>query len=326
MVFAVIVPASAYAASGTITVNLEGTPVDVSFDSQGVEILSVETIDDAFGASLILEVKVTGSPGILEIILERNFIDAKYQGDDDLFFVLVDGEDLNFEETETTSDSRTLRITLPEGTEEVEIIGTEFGATLILEVKVTGSPGILEIILERNFIDAKFLGEDDPFFVIVDGDDLNFEETETTSESRTLRITLPEGSEEIEIIGTEFGEPDMMEEEKEETMEEEKEETMEEEKEETMEEEKEETMEEEEERTQCGPGTVLKEGVCVLDQKCGPGTILQNGACVVSSTTSTGEVSISRDFIVGGGVALVISFILMLVLGAVARAGRKKSD
>ncbi len=227
MIFALIAPASAYAVTGTITVNLEGTPVDVSFDSEGVEILSVETIDDAFGASLILEVKVTGSPGILEIILERNFIDAKYQGDDDLFFVLVDGEDLNFKETETTSESRTLRITLPEGTEEVEIIGTE------------------------------------------------------------------------------FGEPDMMEEE-------------------TMEEEKEETMEEEEERTQCGPGTVQKEGVCVLEQKCGTGTILQNGVCVVSPSASTGDVSISTDFIVGGGVALVISFILMLVLGAVARASRNK--
>ena len=228
MVFALIAPASAYAVPGTITINLEGTPVDVSFDSEGVEILSVETIDDAFGASLILEVKVTGSPGILEIILERNFIDAKYQGDDDLFFVLVDGEDLNFQETETTSESRTLRITLPEGTEEVEIIGTE------------------------------------------------------------------------------FGEPDMMEEE-------------------TMEEEEEETMEEEEERTQCGPGTVLKEGVCVLEQKCGPGTILQDGVCVVSPSASTGKVSISRDLIVGAGAALVISFILMLVLGAVARAGRNKS-
>ncbi len=235
MIFALIAPASAYAVAGTITVNLEGTPVDVSFDSEGVEILSVETIDDAFGASLILE------------------------------------------------------------------------------VKVTGSPGILESILERNFIDAKFLGEDDPFFVLVDGEDLNFKETETTSESRTLRITLPEGTEEVEIIGTEFGEPDMMEEE-----------TMEEEKEETMEEEKEETMEEEKERTQCGPGTVQKEGVCVLEQKCGTGTILQNGVCVVSPSASTGDVSISRDFIVGGGVALVISFILMLVLGAVARASRNK--
>jgi hypothetical protein len=236
IVFAVIAPASAYAAAGTITVNLEGTPVDVVFDSEGVEILSVETIDDAFGASLILEVRVTTSPGILEIILERNFIDAKFQGEDDLFFVLVDGEDLNFEETETTSESRTLQITLPEGTEEVEIIGTE------------------------------------------------------------------------------FGEPDMMEEE-----------TVEEVEEETVEEVEEETVEEVEERTQCGPGTTLKGGVCVLDQRCGPGTILQNGACVVSPSASTGEVSISKDFIVGGGVALVISFILMLVLGAVARASRNKS-
>jgi len=253
VVFALIAPASAYAVSGTITVNLDGTPVDVSFDAEGVEITG--SLLDLDFISLILEVQVTGSTGILEITLDRNFLDAIYQGSDDQFIILVDGDDLNFEETETTSESRTLRISLPEGTEEVEIIGSEFG-----------EPGMME------------------------------EETEETEEEET-----------------------------EETEEEETEETEEEETEETEEEETEET-EEEEVRTECGPGTVLKGGVCVLDQKCGPGTILQDGACVVLPSASTGDVSISRDFIVGAGAALVISFILMLVLGAVARAGRKRSD
>jgi hypothetical protein len=26
-------------------------------------------------------------------------------------------------------------------------------------------------------------------------------------------------------------------------------------------------------KTQCGPGTIPKDGVCVLDERCGPGTI-----------------------------------------------------
>ena len=39
--------------------------------------------------------------------------------------------------------------------------------------------------------------------------------------------------------------------------------------------------------TSCGAGTVLKNGVCVLE-KCGPGTILKNGVCVPDSTKSTG--------------------------------------
>ena len=53
------------------------------------------------------------------------------------------------------------------------------------------------------------------------------------------------------------------------------EETMEEEvmEEEVMEEVMEETMEEEpvDNEVQCGPGTIPKEGVCVLDERCGPG-------------------------------------------------------
>ena len=32
-------------------------------------------------------------------------------------------------------------------------------------------------------------------------------------------------------------------------------------------------------KTQCGPGTILRASVCVLDDRCGPGTILQDGVC-----------------------------------------------
>jgi len=249
MVFAILLPASVYAVPGILTVNLDGTSIDVSYDGKGVEVLSVQP---------------------------------------DLDFI-----------------------------------------SLILEVEVTGSPGILEITFDRNFFDSIYQGSDDEFIVIADGDEPNFEETETTSESRTLRIELPEGTDEVEIIGTVFGEPETM---QEETMEEEtmEEETMEEETmaEETMEEETiEETMEEtmEEPKTQCGPGTILKNGVCVLEKKCGPGTIFQDGACVASASTLSISPSISRDFIVGGGTALGISFVLMLILGLISRAGRQKS-
>ncbi len=90
----------------------------------------------------------------------------------------------------------------------------------------------------------------------------------------------------------------------------------------------EETMEEEmmeEPKTQCGPGTILEDGVCVLEEKCGPGTILQDGACVASTSTLSISPSISRDFIVGGAAALGISFVLMLILGLISKAGRQKS-
>ena len=51
--------------------------------------------------------------------------------------------------------------------------------------------------------------KDDSFFVIVDGEEVDFTETMTTSTERTLTIDFPAGSEEIEIFGTfvvpEFG-------------------------------------------------------------------------------------------------------------------------
>jgi len=248
MVFAILLPASVYAVPGILTVDLDGTSVDVSYDAEGLQVLTAQVLEEGEGfASLILGVDVTGSPGILEITFDRAFFDAKLgDGNDEEFFIIADGfEELSFEETKTMSD-------------------------------------------------------------------------------RTLRIELAPGTEELEIFGTTFGEPETMEEETmQETMEEEMmEETIEEEtiEEETMEEE---TMEEP--KTQCGPGTILKNGVCVLEEKCGPGTIFQDGACVATASTSSISPSISRDFIVGGGAALGISFVLMLILGLISRAGRQKS-
>ena len=68
--------------------------------------------------------------------------------------------------------------------------------------------GTLAIILPREVIDAKLGEEDDKFFVIVDGEEVSFDETKSGNE-RTLTINYPAGAEELEIIGTsvvpEFG-------------------------------------------------------------------------------------------------------------------------
>ncbi len=185
--------------------------------------------------------------------------------------------------------------------EGIEIINADADldfASLILEVEVSGSPGILEIAFARNFFDATLADDDDEFIILGDGfDELDYEETNTTLESRTLRIEIPNGTEEVEIIGTAFGEPEPPAP----------------------------TTEPTTPKTQCGPGTVLKDGACVLDEKCGPGTILQDGVCVASPSSFTGPVSISKDFAVGGGIALGIAFILMLIFGLIAMGSRQKS-
>jgi len=196
--------------------------------------------------------------------------------------------------------------------------------SLILTVDVSDSAGTLDITFDRSFFDSIFKGADDDFIILADGDEANFTETETTTQSRTLSIELPVGTEEVEIIGSIFSNPAA---ETEETMEETvEEETME----ETVEEE---TMEETVEtvddtpKTQCGSGTILKDGVCVLDERCGPGTVLKDGACVLESTPDSSETSVKglgKELIIGIVTALVIAGIIVIILGIISKASKSK--
>jgi len=88
-----------------------------------------------------------------------------------------------------------------------QIYPDEDSKSLILQIDSI-SNGTLAIKLPREVIDAKFGNDDDDFFVVADGDEIDFEETKSGNE-RTLSINYPAGTEEIEIIGTsvvpEFG-------------------------------------------------------------------------------------------------------------------------
>ncbi len=120
------------------TIGVDRTDFMLSYTIRGGSLLNVNPDDDA--NSLILTISTT-SDGELTITLPRALIDAKINGEDDDFFVLVDGEEVDFDET-ATSTGRTLTIEFPDGAEEIEIIGTfvvpEFGtiAALILAVAI----------------------------------------------------------------------------------------------------------------------------------------------------------------------------------------------
>ena len=107
---------------------------------------------------------------------------------------------------------------------------------------------------------------------------LLFEETETKNQSRTLSITVPSGTEELEIIGSVFNSY------VEEVIVEEVivEEVIVEEVivEEVIVEEVivEEVIVNDVLDNECGPGTILKNNMCILDQRCGPGTVLDGDA------------------------------------------------
>ena len=117
-------------------IHVEGTDFDVRYSITGGKVLGITA--DVEAKSLLVSIETT-SDGTLIITLPRGLIDAKINGEDDSFFVLIDGEEVEFTE-EITSEDRTLTIHFQDGAEEIEIIGTwiipEFGAIAALVLAV----------------------------------------------------------------------------------------------------------------------------------------------------------------------------------------------
>ncbi len=121
------------------TVSIAGSSDLIQYEITGGKLLGITPDVDA--NSLIISIDATDD-GSITLTIPRSVLDAVLpNGDDDEFFVLVDGEEVDFEES-TTSTDRTLTIEFPAGAEEIEIIGTfvvpEFGtiAAMILAVAI----------------------------------------------------------------------------------------------------------------------------------------------------------------------------------------------
>ena len=249
-----LAPVFAYAESGTIPVDVSGTSYNIDFEADGVTINAI--LADLDFKSLLLEVEVTGNPGVLEITFDREYFDSTFEGSDESFIILSDSDEPTSEETETTSETRTLRIELPTGTEEVEIIGSQlldgtFGEITIKEETQMEEP---EIIPEEEVIPEEVIPE----------------ETETVPEEETPEV----------------------------------------------------------ETDKCGPGTILKDGACVLDERCGPGTHFEDGACVLDEKEpATEEVSLggsnTSQLVIPAIIGFGIAFIVMIILWLIGRAGRR---
>jgi len=215
----------------TISVDVDGTSFDVQYTAVGMTVTGIES--DTESASLIFSVDVTDPIGILNVELERSFFDSIYDDADDLFFILADGDEAISEEIQTTSQSRSLIITVPSGTEDLEIIGSAFNNSV--EEPIVEEPIVEEPIVEEPIVEN--------------------------------------------ILNNE-----------------------------------------------CGPGTVLEDDICILDQRCGPGTILEDGVCVLDSTPVTSSSSgNSKELIMSITVAFVIAGIIGIILALISRANRKKN-
>ena len=114
---------------GTAMVSYGGMDYEVAYDAVGVSV-DTASVDETF-ASLNLGVQVGGpGSGTLEVVLERALIDARDgDGSADVEFIVIydGGEEATVEEIETTDASRTIRFSLPAGSDEVDILGTFVG-------------------------------------------------------------------------------------------------------------------------------------------------------------------------------------------------------
>ena len=227
-----------------ISVDIDGTSYGVEYTVNGMTITKIES--DTESMSLIFSVDVTDLAGKLDVTFDRIFFDSIYDGVDDKFFILSDGDETVSREIQTTSESRTLSIDVPSGTDELEIIGSVFENSIVLE------PIIEESIIEESIIEESIIEES--------------------------------------II--------------------------------------EESIIEEISNNQCGPGTVLENNICVLDQRCGPGTVLEDEICVLdsASTSSTSQSpGMTKELIIGATSAFVIAGIIGVILAIISRANRRKN-
>jgi len=105
-----------------ISVDIRGKQYYLSYTAENVSIN--EVIADLDFISLVFDLEVMRD-GVLTINFERDFFGSTFEGKDDDFIVLANGDEVHHIETSNLK-TRILQIDLPSGTEELEIIGSYF--------------------------------------------------------------------------------------------------------------------------------------------------------------------------------------------------------
>ena len=252
---------TAFVYAETISVDIDGTSFDVPYTVTGMTVTGIES--DMESISLIFSVNVIDLNGILNVEFERSFFDSIYDESDDLFFILADGDEAISEEIQTNSQSRSLTIKVPSGTEDLEIIGSVFNNSKLESVvtaPVVTAPVVTAPVVTAPVVTAPVVTAPVVTAPVV------------TAPVVTAPVVTDENNNE------------------------------------------------------CGPGTVLENNICVLDQRCGPGTVLEGDACVIDSTpVKSSSPSISKELIMSVTIAFVIAGIVGIIFALIAKANKNKN-
>ncbi|ABK77576.1 hypothetical protein CENSYa_0944 [Cenarchaeum symbiosum A] len=298
-------PFAVFAVPGEVMVDLEGEAVAISYDAVGLEVR--DAVIDRDATSVIFEVEVTGTPGMLTITMEREFLDAIEDGEDVDFVVIADAEVTDHEEVSTDDGSRVLQIELSAGIEDVEVIGRVFAML---------DAGPEPRTEDAEPVDAEEPGDaadEDPEDVEVDEPaDASVREPRTGTDGRDDMEGAGPETEELEDAGAAETRDDS--------------------------DQGREAMADPRESAcgpgtvlqdgvcvlelSCGAGTVLQDGVCVLDEACGPGTILRDGVCVLDNVRTPSGSGLGVGFIGGIMIALFVAVILWVI----SKIARDRSD
>ena len=268
--FTVLSTALVYAE--TISVDIDGTSFDIPYTATGMTVTGIES--DTESISLIFSVDVTDLNGIVNIEFQRSFFDSIYDETDDLFFILADGDEAISEEIQNNSQSRSLTIKVPSGTEDLEIIGSVFNnpelksivAAPVVAAPVVAAPVVAAPVVAAPVVAAPVVAAPVVAAPVVADKDNNECGPGTVLENNICVLDQ-----------------------------------------------------------RCGPGTVLENNILCLDQRCGPGTVLQDDACVLDSTAVKSSSSNTKELITSVTIAFVIAGIIGIIFAIISRANRTSS-
>ena len=113
--------------SSSVQVQVNGKSYNVKYEVTGLTVDAIEA--NTSSATITVSLANVDASGTLQIVFDRSFFDSRTGNSDDQFLVLADGAEAQFTEIKTNA-SRTLTITVPAGTNNIDIISqgnTNFG-------------------------------------------------------------------------------------------------------------------------------------------------------------------------------------------------------